>query len=289
MFKLLRRKFNSVLLVIAILLCVIMVLTYFVIEKALVSDYTNKTNDVARKITKDLQIKTDYVEYISLFFIDKIMEKADNYGNVAEYDFNNDVSKIKIYNSDIDGLGIFWDSGKSFLTNSLYFQYIPDAVEKLKGVDRNVWVAVNDEHNKSSYLFLLIPIQNPKNSQKGIVAVEATSLKKILKTDNLFLNDADIYFETAGDRFALLGSERSVVKTKHNLCIDEKVQDSLKLVLNFPMKGLNEQLNSVKFYMILFSILFLILAAAVVRRMINKIVNELEILKKEIDDYASSK
>ena len=53
MFKLLKRKFYSVLIVIFILLIILMISAYLVIEKALVSDYTSKTEDIARKITDD--------------------------------------------------------------------------------------------------------------------------------------------------------------------------------------------------------------------------------------------
>lgn len=285
MFWRLKRRFYSVLLVIAVLLAVILVSAYLIIEKALVSDYSMKTEDIARKITNDFQIKTDYAEYISLLFIDNLMAKTDNNGEFAEYDFNADVNKIRIYNSDIDGLGLFWDNGNRSLSSSKYLQYVPELKEVIKKENKTCWVIVKERKGEKGYLFLLTPVENEKNLQTGFALVEVTALKKSISEDNLFLKDAYIYFDASGETLDIIGGE----KKKSDLVIEQQIQDSLKLVMHFPMSEVKNQLNRVKLYICLFGVVFICLSVFVVYRMVEKIVSELEFLKNEIDGYASEK
>ena len=137
MFKLLKRKFYSVLIVIFILLIILMISAYLVIEKALVSDYTSKTEDIARKITDDFRIKSDYAEDISELFVGQLMDKSDYNGDFISEEFNGNINEIKIYDSDIVGLGIFWNNGKCVISAAEYLKLAPEIRNAAKNLDQN--------------------------------------------------------------------------------------------------------------------------------------------------------
>lgn len=284
-FKLLKRKFYSVLIVIFILLIVIMVSAYLVIEKALVSDYTSKTADIARKTTNDFQIKTDYAEYIASIFINKLMEKTDENGRLREEDFNADISKIKIYDSDIDGLGIFWDNGSYFVSATDYVRFSPELNEMIKKANKEKWVVLDFKEN-GGYIFLLIPINNKQNMQEGFALVDVSSLKKTYKAESLFFKDAITYLQTNGDRLYLSGEKLKNKSEDGMLKIKEDIQSDLKIVMKFPMTEINERLFHVKIFLMLFGTVFAGLSVLVVHNMVRRITGELEILKNEIDTYA---
>lgn len=289
MFKMLKRKFYFVIIVIAVLLFAITVSAYFVIDKALTDDYTAKTNDIARKIINDFCIKTDYVESLACVFVEGISERTDHSGKVFEEDFNTDVNKIKIYNSDIDGAGVFRNNGYKAVTDSWYLRAAPELCSIAKDADGNVWAALKNERENRTGLFLLLPLSNSETEQSGIVMLEVTSLKKGLKADNIFMQNTEVYFETPKDRLYVLKTENTDNKTESDICINEEIQSGLNLVVNISMRGLKDQLNKVKIYMIVFYLVFLLLASAVTHRTVRKIVSELTSLKNDIDDYALKK
>lgn len=288
MFRMLKRKFYIVIVVIAVLLFAITVSAYFVIDKALTDDYTAKTNDIARKIINDFRIKTDYIESLACFFAEGLNDKTDNSGTAFEDAFNTDVNKIKIYNSDIDGAGVFRNNGYKAVTNSRYLRAEQELCGMLDNGDENVWAALKNERGNTTNLFLLLPLNNAGAEQSDIVMLEVTSLKKGLKADNIFMQNTEVYFETPKDRLYVLETDHADDKTDKNVYIEE-IQPGLNLAVNISMRGLREQLNKVKAYMIVFYLMFLMLAAAVVHRTVQKIVNELTDLKEDIDDYALSK
>lgn len=289
MFRMLKKKFYFVIIVIAVLLFAITASAYFVIDKALTDDYTAKINDIARKIINDFRIKTDYIESIACFFEEGLNEKADNSGTVLENNFYNDVNNIKIYNSDIDGAGVFCNNGYKAVTDSRYLRAAPELMGMLEDGNEIVWAALKNESENTNGLFLLLPLSNFDGEQSGIVMLEVTSLKKELKADNIFLQNAEIYFDTPKDRMYILETENADDKTGNNIYINEEIQTGLNLVVNISMKGLRDQLNKVKVYMIVFYLILLALAAVVIHRTVKKIANELTALKEDIDDYALSK
>ncbi|MDD6484757.1 MAG: hypothetical protein PUF72_09340 [Clostridiales bacterium] len=288
MFRMLQKKFYFVILVIAALLFAIMVSAYFVIDKALTDDYTAKINDITRKIINDFRIKTDYIESIACFFKDGLDEISDSSGTVFEKNFNTDVNKIKIYNSDIDGAGVFYNNGYKAVTDSRYLRAAPELFEMIGDKDEIVWVALNSENESTNSLFLLMPLENSEEEKSGIIMLEVTSLKKGLKADNIFLQNTEIYFDTPKDRLYILETDNKDDK-EDNIYINEEIQSGLNLAVNISMRGLRAQMNKVKVYMIIFYLVFLMLAITAVHRTVQKIVNELTALKKDIDDYTLSK
>ncbi|MDD6762497.1 MAG: hypothetical protein PUD92_02470 [Clostridiales bacterium] len=289
MFKILKRKFYFVIIVIAVLLFAITVSAYFVIDKALTDDYTAKTNDIARKVINDFRIKTDYIESLACFFAEGLNDKTDHSGTAFEDAFKTDVNKIKIYNSDIDGAGVFRNNGYKAVTNSRYLRAEQELCGMLDNGDENVWAALKSDSGNTSNLFLLLPLNNDGTKQSGIVMLEVTSLKKGLKADNIFMQNTEVYFETAKDRLYILETDHAEKKRDKNININEEIQPGLNMAVNISMRGLRDQLNKVKLYMIIFYFMFLMLAAVVVHRTVKKIVNDLTDLKKDIDDYALSK
>ena len=286
MFRLLKRRFYSVVLVIGALVLVILISAYMSIDRALVNDYSVKTEDIANKTINDFKVKTDYVETMSLLFIENLLAKTDNNGEVAEYDFNSDVSKIKIYNGDIDGLGIFWDDGRQSLSGSLYMKYISELKDTINREKKTCWVIVDrNGSEEDGYLFLLTPVTNLKNMQSGFALVDATSIKRNVAKDNLFLKDAVIHFEANGKKLLLTSGKTG----KDDMVVKSEFQNGLKMVVDFPMNELKNQLMRVKMYIYLFGILFIGLAIFAVQGMVNGIVKELEMLKNEIDEFALSK
>lgn len=286
MFRLLKRRFYSVVLVIGALVLVILISAYMSIDRALVNDYSVKTEDIANKTINDFKVKTDYVETMSLLFIENLLAKTDNNGEVAEYDFNSDVSKIKIYNGDIDGLGIFWDDGRQSLSGSLYMKYISELKDTINREKKTCWVIVDRNGSEDDgYLFLLTPVTNLKNMQSGFALVDATSIKRNVAKDNLFLKDAVIHFEANGKKLLLTSGKTG----KDDMVVKSEFQNGLKMVVDFPMNELKNQLMRVKMYICLFGILFIGLAIFAVHGMVNGIVKELEMLKNEIDEFALSK
>ena len=286
MFRLLKRRFYSVVLVIGALVLVILISAYMSIDRALVNDYSAKTEDIANKTINDFKVKTDYVETMSLLFIENLLAKTDNNGEVAEYDFNSDVSKIKIYNGDIDGLGIFWDDGRQSLSGSLYMKYISELKDTINREKKTCWVIVErNGSEEDGYLFLLTPVMNLKNMQSGFALVDATSIKRNVAKDNLFLKDAVIHFEANGKKLLLTSGKTG----KDDMVVKSEFQNGLKMVVDFPMNELKNQLMRVKMYICLFGILFIGLAIFAVQGMVNGIVKELEMLKNEIDEFALSK
>ena len=286
MFRLLKRRFYSVVLVIGALVLVILISAYMSIDRALVNDYWVKTEDIANKTINDFKVKTDYVETMSLLFIENLLAKTDNNGEVAEYDFNSDVSKIKIYNGDIDGLGIFWDDGRQSLSGSLYMKYISELKDTINREKKTCWVIVDrNGSEEDGYLFLLTPVTNLKNMQSGFALVDATSIKRNVAKDNLFLKDAVIHFEANGKKLLLTSGKTG----KDDMVVKSEFQNGLKMVVDFPMNELKNQLMRVKMYICLFGILFIGLAIFAVHGMVNGIVKELEMLKNEIDEFALSK
>lgn len=286
MFRLLKRRFYSVVLVIGALVLVILISAYMSIDRALVNDYSVKTEDIANKTINDFKVKTDYVETMSLLFIENLLAKTDNNGEVAEYDFNSDVSKIKIYNGDIDGLGIFWDDGRQSLSGSLYMKYISELKDTINREKKTCWVIVDrNGSEEDGYLFLLTPVTNLKNMQSGFALVDATSIKRNVAKDNLFLKDAVIHFEANGKKLLLTSGKTG----RDDMVVKSEFQNGLKMVVDFPMNELKNQLMRVKMYICLFGILFIGLAIFAVHGMVNGIVKELEMLKNEIDEFALSK
>ncbi len=286
MFRLLKRRFYSVVLVIGALVLVILISAYMSIDRALVNDYSVKTEDIANKTINDFKVKTDYVETMSLLFIENLLAKTDNNGEVAEYDFNSDVSKIKIYNGDIDGLGIFWDDGRQSLSGSLYMKYISELKDTINREKKTCWVIVDrNGSEEDGYLFLLTPVTNLKNMQSGFALVDATSIKRNVAKDNLFLKDAVIHFEANGKKLLLTSGKTG----KDDMVVKSEFQNGLKMVVDFPMNELKNQLMRVKMYICFFGILFIGLAIFAVHGMVNGIVKELEMLKNEIDEFALSK
>ena len=286
MFRLLKRRFYSVVLVIGALVLVILISAYMSIDRALVNDYSVKTEDIANKTINDFKVKTDYVETMSLLFIENLLAKTDNNGEVAEYDFNSDVSKIKIYNGDIDGLGIFWDDGRQSLSGSLYMKYINELKDTINREKKTCWVIVDrNGSEEDGYLFLLTPVTNLKNMQSGFALVDATSIKRNVAKDNLFLKDAVIHFEANGKKLSLTSGRTG----EDDMVVKSEFQNGLKMVMDFPMTELKNQLTRVKMYICLFGILFIGLAIFAVHGMVNGIVKELEMLKNEIDEFTLSK
>lgn len=283
----LKRRFYLILVVIAALLSVILVSAYMVINRALVSDYSAKTEDIARKTINDFRIKADYVEYMSLLFIDDLLARSEVPPEAAEYEFNADVSNIKVYNSDIDGLGIFWEDGSSSVSETMYLQYVSRLEDIIKKNNETTWVIVKEVSGEKGYLFLITPVRRDKKT--GFALVDATSLKNGLVQDNLFLKDAHIIFSDGAERLSITDSDAGCKRDRDTLIIDEKIRDSLTLIMEFPMTEVSAQLFKVKIYMLLFGFFFISLAVLAVWRMVNRIVGELEALKFEMDEYASGK
>ena len=222
----------------------------------------------------------------SLLFIDNMLAKTDINGEVAEYDFNSDVNKIKIYNSDIDGLGIFWDDGRQSLSGSVYMKYINELKDTINREKKTCWTIVNqDDDGDSGYLFLLTPVTNSKNMKSGFALVDATSIKKDVVKDNLFLKDAVIYFKADGKKLALTSGKTY----KDDMVVEREFNNGLKMIMDFPMTELKSQLVRVKKNICFFGIFFVGLAIIALHGMVNRIVRELETLKNEMDEYALSK
>lgn len=115
--------------------------------------------------------------------------------------------------------------------------------------------------------------------------MDATSIKRNVAKDNLFLKDAVIHFEANGKKLLLTSGKTG----KDDMVVKSEFQNGLKMVVDFPMNELKNQLMRVKMYICLFGILFIGLAVFAVHGMVNGIVKELEMLKNEIDEFALSK
>lgn len=281
MFKLLRRKFYSVLIVIFVIILIIMLSAYFVIEKTLVNDYTSKTSDIARKTANDFRIKTDYAEHISLRFVNQLIDKTADTGVINNEEFNGNINRIRIYDSDVKGLGIFWDSNEYFISAAEYLGIASELRDAMENTEKKKWFITEEN---GGYIFLLLPVKNKFNSRKGFAAVDVSLLKTIYKSDNLFMKDAVVYMQTDDDRFYLSGSADE--EYTGGITIKEYIQSDFKLVMQFPMTEVTDRLFHVKLYMILFGVFCMSMAAVAVHKSAKKISNELEILKDEIDMYA---
>ena len=287
MFVQLRRKFYSVLIVILALVAVLMGSAYVVIENALVNDYTSKTADLARKVANDFRIKSDYAEDIALLFVGQLVEKTDQNGEIKNEEFQGNLNTIRIYDSDIDGLGIFWDNGRYMLSASAYFKYAQELRELSGNVGEKKWFVVSDGQN-SGYIFLILPIVNSKSQERGFAAVDVTPLKRIYDSENMFFQDAVAYLETDGNRLYLGGAGSRYQEDSSVMTQSEQLQDGFQIVMKLPMSEVEDRLRHVKLFLILFGVLCVGFAYVTVRHMVRRITFELETLKREIDTYAKN-
>ena len=286
MFKLLKRKFYSVLIVIFILLIILMISAYLVIEKALVSDYTSKTEDIARKITDDFRIKSDYAEDISELFVGQLMDKSDYNGDFISEEFNGNINEIKIYDSDIVGLGIFWNNGKCVISAAEYLKLAPEIRNAAKNLQEKKWLVISNENN--GYIFLVLPIENKYNSEKGYAAVDVSLLKRTYESGSLFLRDASAYLQTGENRLYISGDGSKNKDSDCDMKHEEDISSDFKIVMKFPMTDVNNRFRNVKIYLIIFGIICMGLASLTVHNMVKRITGELEALKNEIDLYAKT-
>lgn len=287
MFKLLKRKFYSVLIVVFILLIILMISAYLVIEKTLVSDYTSKTEDIARKITNDFRIKSEYAEDISELFVGQLLNKSDYNGDFSNEEFTGNINTIKIYDSDISGLGIFWNNGRYSVSAAEYLMFEPEFRIGTKDMTEKKWFAMNDGLN-NGYIFYVFPIENKYNAEKGIAVVDVSQLRRTYESDSLFLKDAVCYLETDSNRL-YIGGGNSKYRNDNSIMVHrEEIGDDFTMVMKFPMTDVSKRLRNVKIYLSLFVIACMGLAWFTMNKMVKKITGELEALKNEIDLFAKN-
>lgn len=283
MFKLLKKRFYAILLVIILMLSMMMFYSYHIVEKAFREDYTSKIQDISEKTIADFKIKSEYIEYITRFFVDRISEGNNRDVTVSEYNFNVNVNSIKVYSEDIAGMGIFLNSGKRMVSSSSYLQYEDEFVEVLSGENKACWVVPKKGNNKN--LFYVMELD--KSEYQGFVIADASHLKENLIIDNIFLEKSFIRLKSGNEEFYL--TKENEVKKNSGIHIKEQIRPGLLMLTDVPSDEVDSMLGRIKLLMILFTVFFMVFAAVIVHRVVNHIIRELEMLKNKIDGFAEQK
>lgn len=279
MFGLLQRKFYSVLFVILAVVSVMYIVMYSIIEQELTNDYITKVSDISAKMADDLKIKTDYVQQIAIYFLDNYMNENSEEKEVEEDNFEKELSRIKVYNSDIAGLAIFWDDGNYMLSKSAYLNYLSEMEKSIKN-QKECWMLVENENTDEKYVFFLIDIDDYSNEKKGFMVIDATPLiHNVVSADALFENE-NIYLLTPLNKLHI---KKTSQDENTGLIIRQKIQENLDIVIEFSTDKVNVYLSSLSKIIIIFILLFVGVVFLLLRRMIKNMIKNLNTLKNEID------
>jgi len=279
MFGLLQRKFYSVLFVILAVVSVMYIVMYSIIEQELTNDYITKVSDISAKMADDLKIKTDYVQQIAIYFLDNYMNENSEEKEVEEDNFEKELSRIKVYNSDIAGLAIFWDDGNYMLSKSAYLNYLSEMEKSIKN-QKECWMLVENENTDEKYVFFLIDIDDYSNEKNGFMVIDATPLiHNVVSADALFENE-NIYLLTPLNKLHI---KKTSQDENTGLIIRQKIQENLDIVIEFSTDKVNVYLSSLSKIIIIFILLFVGVVFLLLRRMIKNMIKNLNTLKNEID------
>jgi len=279
MFGLLQRKFYSVLFVILAVVSVMYIVMYSIIEQELTNDYITKVSDISAKMADDLKIKTDYVQQIAIYFLDNYMNENSEEKEVEEDNFEKELSRIKVYNSDIAGLAIFWDDGNYMLSKSAYLNYLSEMEKSIKN-QKEYWMLVENENTDEKYVFFLIDIDDYSNEKNGFMVIDATPLiHNVVSADALFENE-NIYLLTPLNKLHI---KKTSQDENTGLIIRQKIQENLDIVIEFSTDKVNVYLSSLSKIIIIFILLFVGVVFLLLRRMIKNMIKNLNTLKNEID------
>jgi len=275
----LQRKFYSVLFVILAVVSVMYIVMYSIIEQELTNDYITKVSDISAKMADDLKIKTDYVQQIAIYFLDNYMNENSEEKEVEEDNFEKELSRIKVYNSDIAGLAIFWDDGNYMLSKSAYLNYLSEMEKSIKN-QKECWMLVENENTDEKYVFFLIDIDDYSNEKNGFMVIDATPLiHNVVSADALFENE-NIYLLTPLNKLHI---KKTSQDENTGLIIRQKIQENLDIVIEFSTDKVNVYLSSLSKIIIIFILLFVGVVFLLLRRMIKNMIKNLNTLKNEID------
>lgn len=280
MFNLLKKKLYMILAMVFCILSVVLTFNYVIIEKTIRNDYIKKAEDIARKHIEDFNVKMDYVENITSVFLNNLQLKYG--GNIPFDNFNIEVSNIKIYSNDIDGIGIFFDNGRKIVSESVYLQYQQTFFEKIREDISSFWYIETENNRKEQKLFFVMPFKQGDNL--GYVIADAGKLRKNFNPDGVFMKQSLISLENEYGRFIIYDEGNN-----NKINISKRLDNGINMKVLVQDAALKNRLRIALIAIIGFGLLVMFLAVIVARNIINSIISEMEKLKQEIDTYASQK
>ena len=280
MFNLLKKKLYMILAMVFCILSVVLTFNYVIIEKTIRNDYIKKAEDIARKHIEDFNVKMDYVENITSVFLNNLQLKYG--GNIPFDNFNIEVSNIKIYSNDIDGIGIFFDNGRKIVSESVYLQYQQTFFEKIREDMSSFWYIETENDGKEQKLYFVMPFKQGDNL--GYVIADAGKLRKNFNPDGVFMKQSLISLENEYGKFIIYDEGNN-----NKINIAKRLDNGINMKVLVQDAALKNRLRIALIAIIGFGLLVMFIAVIAARNIINSIISEMEKLKQEIDTYASQK
>lgn len=281
MFNLLKKKLYMILAMVFCILSVVLTFNYVIIERTIRNDYIKKVEDMARKHIEDFNVKMDYVENITSVFLNNLQLK---YGGNIPFDnyFNIEVSNIKIYSNDIDGVGIFLDDGRKVVSKSMYLQYQDIFFEKIREDISSFWYIETQNNGEEQKLYFVMPFKQGENI--GYVIADAGKLRKNFNPDGVFMKQSLISLENEYGRFIVYDEGNN-----NKINISKRLDNGINMKVSVQDTALKKRLRIALLAIIGFGLIVMFIAVIAARNIINSIISEMEKLKQEIDTYASQK
>lgn len=281
MFNLLKKKLYMILAMVFCILSVVLTFNYVIIERTIRNDYIKKVEDMARKHIEDFNVKMDYVENITSVFLNNLQLK---YGGNIPFDnyFNIEVSNIKIYSNDIDGVGIFLDDGRKVVSKSMYLQYQDIFFEKIREDISSFWYIETQNNGEEQKLYFVMPFKQGENI--GYVIADAGKLRKNFNPDGVFMKQSLISLENEYGRFIVYDEGNN-----NKINISKRLDNGINMKVSLQDTALKKRLRIALLAIIGFGLIVMFIAVIAARNIINSIISEMEKLKQEIDTYASQK
>lgn len=281
MFNLLKKKLYMILAMVFCILSVVLTFNYVIIERTIRNDYIKKVEDMARKHIEDFNVKMDYVENITSVFLNNLQLK---YGGNIPFDnyFNIEVSNIKIYSNDIDGVGIFLDDGRKVVSKSMYLQYQDIFFEKIREDISSFWYIETQNNGEEQKLYFVMPFKQGENI--GYVIADAGKLRKNFNPDGVFMKQSSISLENEYGRFIVYDEGNN-----NKINISKRLDNGINMKVSVQDTALKKRLRIALLAIIGFGLIVMFIAVIAARNIINSIISEMEKLKQEIDTYASQK
>ncbi|MDD6735644.1 MAG: hypothetical protein PUE13_04950 [Clostridiales bacterium] len=280
MFNLLKKKLYMILAIVFCILSVVLTFNYVIIERTMRNDYIKKVEDIARKHIEDFNVKMDYVENITSVFLNNLQLKYG--GNIPFDNFNIEVSSIKIYSNDIDGVGIFLDDGRKVVSKSMYLQYQEIFFEKIREDISSFWYIETQNNGEEQKLYFVMPFKHGENI--GYVIADAGKLRKNFSPDGVFMKQSLISLENEYGRFIIYDEGNN-----NKINISKQLDNGINVKVFVQDAALKNRLRIALIAIICFGLLVMFIAVIAARNIINSIISEMEKLKQEIDTYASQK
>ena len=280
MFNLLKKKLYMILAMVFCILSVVLTFNYVIIEKTIRNDYIKKAEDIARKHIEDFNVKMDYAENITSVFLNNLQLKYG--GNIPFDNFNIEVSNIKIYSNDIDGIGIFFDNGRKIVSESVYLQYQQTFFEKIREDMSSFWYIETENDGKEQKLYFVMPFKQGDNL--GYVIADAGKLRKNFNPDGVFMKQSLISLENEYGKFIIYDEGNN-----NKINISKRLDNGINMKVLVQDAALKNRLRIALIAIIGFGLLVMFIAVIAARNIINSIISEMEKLKQEIDTYASQK